>query len=71
MDEALIFGSFVSLWDTDENERVRIGIGTCRDLSMFFIYGFSGLGKCTTILIEAVNEDYEQWKLFYLVVSVK
>jgi hypothetical protein len=28
MDEKFIFGSFISLWDMDENERAKIGIGT-------------------------------------------
>jgi hypothetical protein len=61
MDEGLIFGSFVNLWDTDENGKVRIGIGTCRDLSIVLIYGPFGLEKCTIVLIEPVNEDYGQW----------
>jgi hypothetical protein len=29
MDEGFIFGSYVSIWDMDKNERVRINIGTC------------------------------------------
>jgi hypothetical protein len=28
MDEGFIFGSFVNFWDMNENEKVRIGIGT-------------------------------------------
>jgi hypothetical protein len=59
MDEGLIFCSFVNFWDM--NERVRIGIGTCRNLSIVLIYGPCGLEKCTIVLIEAVNENYEQW----------
>jgi len=31
MDDGFIFGSYISLWDVDENERVTIGIGMCRD----------------------------------------
>jgi hypothetical protein len=28
MDERFIFGSSISFWDVDENERVKIGIRT-------------------------------------------
>jgi hypothetical protein len=38
MDQGFIFGGFVNIWDMDENERVRIGIGTCTNLSIVPIY---------------------------------
>jgi hypothetical protein len=34
MDERFIFGSYVSIWEMDDNERVEIGIGTCKVLSV-------------------------------------
>jgi hypothetical protein len=71
MDEGFIFGSSVNLWDVDENERLRIGIGTCRDLSVVPLYGPYGAKNCIVVLIEAVNEDCEQQKLFYRVPSVR
>jgi len=60
MDEGFIFGSSVSIWDTNENERVRINIGTCRDSSIVSIYEPCGVENCIVVLIEAVNEVYEQ-----------
>jgi hypothetical protein len=59
MDEGFIFSSYVSIWDMDENETMRIGIGTSRDSSIVPIYGPSGLEICIVVLIEVVNEDYE------------
>ncbi len=59
MDEGFIFGSSVSIWDTDENERVRINIGTCTNLSIILIYGPYGVKNCIVVLIEVVNEDCE------------
>ncbi len=59
MDEGFIFGSFVSIWDVDENERVRISIGTCRDQSIVPIYEPYGVENCIVVLIKVVNDDYE------------
>jgi hypothetical protein len=64
MDEGFIFGSFINIWDVDENERVRIGIGTCRNPSVVLIYGPYGVENCIMVLIEATNEDYEQGSYF-------
>jgi hypothetical protein len=46
MDEGFIFGSCVSIWDTDENEKVRIGIGMCKDSLIVPIYGPHGMENC-------------------------
>jgi hypothetical protein len=54
MDEGFIFGSFINIWDVDENERVRIGIGTCRNPSVVLIYGPYGVENCIMVLIEVV-----------------
>jgi hypothetical protein len=59
MDEKFIFGSSSSIWDADKNERVKIGIGTCRNSSGVLIYGACGVENCIVVLIKAVNEDYE------------
>jgi hypothetical protein len=71
MDEGFIFGSSVNLWDVDENERLRIGIGMCRDSSVVPLYGTYGVENCIVVLIEVVNEDCEQQKLFCLVPNVR
>jgi hypothetical protein len=31
MDEEIIFGSSVNIWDVDENGRVKISTDMCRD----------------------------------------
>ncbi len=66
-----MFSSFVSIWDSHKNERVRIGVKTCRELSIVFIYGPCGVENCIVVLIEIVHEDCEQWKLFYIVPIVR
>jgi hypothetical protein len=71
MDEKHIFGSYVIIWDTDDNEKVKIGIGICRNLSDVLIYEPCGMENCIVVLIEAMNEDCEQQKLLYLVSSVR
>jgi hypothetical protein len=71
MDEGFIFGNYVSMWDVDKNERVNINIIMCRDLSIVFIYGPCGVDNRIVVLIEVVNEDFEQHKLFYLIPRVK
>jgi hypothetical protein len=71
MDEGFIFGSSINIWDVDENERVRIGIGTCKNPLVVLIYGPCGMENCIVVLIEVMNEDCEQWKLFCLVPSVR
>jgi hypothetical protein len=43
----------------------------CKDLLGVPIYGPREWKNCIMVLIEAVNEDYEQHKLFYLVPSTK
>jgi hypothetical protein len=43
----------------------------CRDLSIVFIYGPCGVDNRIVVLIEVVNEDFEQHKLFYLIPRVK
>jgi hypothetical protein len=71
MDVGFIFGSSVSIWDMDENEKVKIGIKMCRDLSIVPIYGPCGMENCIMVLIKFVNEECEQWKLFCLVPSAR
>ncbi len=60
MDEALIFGSYVSIWDINKNEKVKIGIGTWRNLLVVPIYGPFGVENYVIVSIKVVNEDYEQ-----------
>jgi hypothetical protein len=60
MDEGFIFGSSISIWDVDENERVKIGIGFCRDSSIVPIYEPCGVENCIVVLMESMNEDCEQ-----------
>jgi hypothetical protein len=43
----------------------------CKDSSIVPIDGPCGMEKCIMVLIEAMNEDYEQWKLLYLVPNAK
>jgi hypothetical protein len=66
-----MFGNFVSIWDTHENERVKIGIKTCRDLSIVPIHGPCGMENCIIVLIEIVNENCEQRKLLYPIPSAR
>ncbi len=67
----LTLGSSVSIWHVDENERVRIGIIMCSNLSIVPIYGPCGVEDCIMVLIEDVNEDCEHCKLLCLVPSVR
>jgi hypothetical protein len=59
MDEGFMFGSFLSIWDVDVNERVKIGIRMCIDSSIVPIYGPCSVENCIVVLIEFVNDDYE------------
>lgn len=61
MDKGFIFGSFVNIWDINKNERVNIGIITCKDPLVVLVYGPYGVENCIMVLIEVVNEDYE-WR---------
>ncbi len=54
-----MFGSFLSIWDVDVNERVKIGIRMCIDSSIVPIYGPCSVENCIVVLIEFVNDDYE------------
>ncbi len=54
-----MFGSFICIWDVDKNERVKIGIGMCKDLLIVPIYGPCGVENYIVVLIEFVNDDYE------------
>jgi hypothetical protein len=57
MDEG--FGSSDSIWDVDENEKVNINIGTCRDPLVVHIYGPYGVDNCIVVLTKALTKDYE------------
>jgi hypothetical protein len=59
MGDKFIFGSSINIWDVDENERVRIGIGMHKDVLVVLTYGPYGVENCIMLLIETVNEDYE------------
>jgi hypothetical protein len=39
MAKGFMFGSFVNIWDSYENEQMKIGIRTCKDPSFVSIYG--------------------------------
>jgi len=71
MDEGFIFGNFVSIWNTYENERVMISIGTCTNPSVVYIYEPYGVENRIMVLTEVVNEDCEQWKLWCPIPNVK
>jgi hypothetical protein len=59
MDEGFIFGSSINIWDVDENEKVKIVIGTCRNPLVVIIFGCCGVENCIVVLIEVMNEDCE------------
>jgi hypothetical protein len=69
MNDKFIFGNSVNIWHPNENEKVRIGIGTCNNLLVIPIYGPCGVGNCIVVLIEI--ENCEHRKLFYLIPSVR
>jgi hypothetical protein len=56
MDEGFIFSSSISIWNMDENETVRIGIGMSRNLSIVPIDGPSKMENYIMVLIEVVYE---------------
>jgi hypothetical protein len=64
MDVGFIFRSSISIWDTDENEKVKIGIKMCRDPLVVPIYGCCGMENCILVLTKVVNEECEQQKYF-------
>jgi hypothetical protein len=55
-----MFDSSISIWDIHKNERVKIGVKTCRDPSILRIYGPCGVENCIMVLIETIHEDCEQ-----------
>jgi len=71
MVEGFMFSNSVSIWDARKNERVKIGVGMCKDLSIVLIYGPCGVDSCIMVLIGIVHEDCEQWKLFYIVPTAR
>jgi hypothetical protein len=71
MDEGYIFGSLVSIWDANDNERVKINIETCNNPLVVPIYGPYEMENCLMVLIEVANEDYEWQKLLCRVLSTK
>jgi peptidyl-tRNA hydrolase len=64
-------GNNVSIWDLRENEKVKIGIGTCRDPSLVPIYVVLGVETYTMALIEAMFEAFEEHKPFILALVAK
>jgi hypothetical protein len=67
MDDGFIFCSYITIWDANNNEKVKIGFETCKDQLIVPIYGPYGVENCILVLIEALNEKCEQWKLFCLI----
>jgi hypothetical protein len=67
MDEGFILRSFITIWDANNNEKVKIGFETSRDQLIVLIYGPCGVENCIVVLIEGLNEKCEQWKLFCLI----
>ncbi len=55
-----MFSNSINIWDVHKNERVRIGVRTCRDLSIVLIYKHCGVDNCIMVLIKNVHEDYGQ-----------
>lgn len=53
-----MFGSSISIWDVDKDEKVKIGIRMGRDPSIVPIYGPCGVENCIVVLIQYVNDDY-------------
>jgi hypothetical protein len=64
MVDGIIFGSSIGIWDSCEREKVKIGIGTCRDSFLILIYVAYGEETCIVVLIEGVFDTFEEHKLF-------
>jgi peptidyl-tRNA hydrolase len=60
MANGIIFGNIVDIWDSCKNERVKIGIGTCRDPSFVMIYVVSSVETCIMVLIVIVFKAFEE-----------
>jgi hypothetical protein len=71
MDEGFIFGSSINIWDANENEKVKINIKMCTNLLVVHIYGPYGVENYIMVLMESMNEDCEQRKLFCPIPSVR
>jgi hypothetical protein len=67
MDEGFIFRSSITIWDANNSEKVKIGFETYKDLLIVPLYGPCGVKNSIVVLIEALNEKCEQWKLFCLI----
>jgi len=59
MEEGFICGCSFTIWDADDNEKVKIGFGTCKDPLVVLIYGPYGVENCVMVLIEDVNDECE------------
>jgi hypothetical protein len=46
MDKRFIFSSLVNIWDANKNERVKIGIRTCKDPLVVLVCGPYGVENC-------------------------
>jgi hypothetical protein len=64
MVEGFMFSSSINIWDFRENERVKIGIGWCRNPSFVSIYCSCGVENFLVVLIEIMHKAFEEWKLF-------
>jgi hypothetical protein len=52
------FGDNVGIWDSCEDEKIKIGIKICRDPSLILIYGLSKEENCIMVLFVAMFECF-------------
>ncbi len=62
----IIFGEIVVIWDSNEDGKIQIGIGKCKDPSLGSIYDVGGVENYIVIYIIFVFEHFEQQKLLCL-----
>jgi hypothetical protein len=55
----IIFGEIVVIWDSNEDGKIQIGIGKCKDPSLGSIYDVGGVENYIVIYIIFVFEHFE------------
>jgi hypothetical protein len=71
MANGIIFGSNVGIWNLQESENVKIGLGTCKDPFLISIYVALRKDTCIVVLIEGVFDTFEECKLFILTLTTR
>jgi hypothetical protein len=57
-------GDTVFIWDSNEDGRVQIKIGKCKDPSLVSIYGANGVENCIVVTIISMVEVFKERKFF-------